>query len=175
VDVLTVAASAGLSALVAVFTATRVASRGERGREIFTARTELRMLADAPYNVARQVELDMARPPRLADPGVHGDDYVFAAQLLAIARRLPNWRRVLVRRRCVGPALTDLADVHPPTGTSPGELIAPMLSWQARRAKDGEPLKPMDLHGLFDAFIEGSTNRQRRQLRRALGRLRQGW
>jgi hypothetical protein len=179
VDLPTVLASGGLSALVAVITATRVASRTERGRHIYAARQELRAVVDDSYRLARQTELGHRKPTREPDRGVDGGDYVLAGRVLAVAAQLPWWQRRLIHRRCrrlFGRGIADLAEVQPADTSSFGGMVAPLLTWQYRQSKGGkEPLKRSDVHGLMDALATDAPATQLRKLRRSLARLRAGW
>jgi hypothetical protein len=164
--------------MVAVLTATRVASRGERGREIFSARAQLRQVGHGQYLITRRVELGEAKPLRRPDVGVHGDDFVFACTVSNLARELPWWQRRLVRRRLrrlVGSALADLAEVHPADPGSARALLGPLLSWQVRRSGSDNPLTTAELRGLMtEGLREGASPKSTRKLRRNLGRLAAG-
>lgn len=175
-DYSTIVTSALLSVVLSVIVASRVAMRQERGKARQQAHDRLRALVDPKWREARQVELHMSKPGRRPDV-LHTDDFIFASNVLAVARELPAWRRWLIRRRLirlVGRMWVDQFEVRPMTEDSLGSVIAPILSAQYRESQT-QQYSPRDQQGIYGtALVEGSTLKQARTLRRHLGLLGRG-
>lgn len=112
-DWATLLAAAGLSGVVSWLTARHVAVRQRRAGDHEDARAELRELLTPTRRLVAQYRADV-REGRDATKG-RTEDAALAGKVLALADRLPWWRRVLVRRRLrrlVGPVWFDLAELH---------------------------------------------------------------
>lgn len=110
----------------------------------------------------------------------HPEDATLAGRVLAVAERLPWWRRVLVRRRLrrlVGPAWSELAELHG-VGDDSGAVSAWLVSQVAavRAERRGENVERTDDLGTLHRALAGRRDAPEVQkVERDLSRLAAGW
>jgi hypothetical protein len=108
------------------------------------------------------------------------DDAVLAGRVLAIADRLPPWRRFLVRRRLrrlVGPVWFDLGEPHEPgnaSGAADSWLLSELAATRAERRGESV-VRTDDLGTLHRGLSGGRDSTEARALERDLRRLSQAW
>lgn len=174
----TLLAAAALSGVVSWLTARHVAIRQTRATTHEDARRELRALVAPTRRKVAQYRADMIGGRKRNQ--AHTEDAALAGRLLAVADRMPWWRRRLVRRRVrrlVGPAWFDLAQLHE-AGTEEAAfeawLVLDVAGVRARRR--GENVERTDDLGLMHRALCGPrSSGDLDRLEGELRRLASGW